>query len=116
LLVTLAWTLTSVVPYALLTLAGFLLWRRSHSVVTVVTGLGFAVALLAQVVGYLVEFQTSIIVRAYKDDGSFTLVPAHSFPHFAHYIGLIGFSVGALGLVWWAATTTPSPNHRWRGP
>ena len=115
-LITLGWILASVVPYALLSVAGFLLWKRNHSVPTAVAGLGFAVALLAQVVGYVVELETSTILRAYKEDGSFTLVPAHTFPHLAHYSSLVAFSFGALGLVWFAATTAPSPNNRWRGP
>jgi hypothetical protein len=105
LLLTLAWILVSVVPYALLTCAGILLWKRSHSVAAAVATLGFALALLAQVVGFLVELQTSTTVRAYKDDGSFTLVQAHSFPHLAHYGSLVGFWAGALGLVRHAATT-----------
>jgi hypothetical protein len=116
LVLTLAWILSSVVPFALLAVAGFLLWRRNHSVAAAVVAVGFAVSLLAQVVGYLVEFNTSIMTRAYKDDGSFTLVPAHTFPHLAHYSSLVGFWVGALGLVWLATSISPSPNNRRRGP
>ena len=112
-LTTVAWTLTSVVPYALLTVAGFLLWRRSHSAASAVAALGFAVALLTQLVGFLVELETASFVRAYQDDGTFVMVHAHTFPRIAHYVGLGGSWIGALGFVWYAA---PSPNNRWRVP
>ena len=72
-------------------------------------------SLLAQVAGYLVEFNTSFMMRAYKDDGSFTLVPMHTFPHIANYGSRVGFWVGALALVWLATSTLTSPNKRWSG-
>jgi hypothetical protein len=106
LLLTLAWTLPSVIPYALLTAAGFLLWRRERSLATSAITLGFALAFLAQVVGFLVELETSAFVRAYKDDGSFVMVHAHAFPRFAHYGGLGGFWVGALA---WFGTPPLGP-------
>jgi hypothetical protein len=115
LLLTLAWILSLVVPFALLAVAGFLLWRRSRSVAAAFVAGGFAASLLAQVAGYLVEFNTSFMMRAYKDDGSFTLVPMHTFPHIANYSSRVGFWVGALALVWLATSTLPSPNKRWSG-
>ncbi len=112
-LVTLMWGLTSGVPYALMGVAGFLLWRRGHSVATAIVAVGFAVAFLSQVVGLLVQLETDAFVRAYRDDGTFVTVHAHAFPQFARYCGLVGFWVGALGLL---LHSVPSPNNRWRGP
>ena len=115
-LLSLAWTIPSIAPYALLTAAGFLLWRRERSVATMAIALGFALAFLAQVVGFLVELETSAFVRAYKDDGSFVMVHAHAFPRFAHYAGLVGFWVGAIALVWYAIGRRTSPNQRLERP
>jgi len=106
LLFTLAWILASAVPFALLAVAGFLLWRCNHSVAAAAVVVGFVVSLLAQVGGYLVEFSTSTVSRAYKDNGTFTFVPVHTFLHVAHCISLVGFWVGALGLVWLASSTS----------
>ena len=45
---TLTWALLFVVPYAILTAAGVLLWKRWRSFATFLVALGFAAALVGQ--------------------------------------------------------------------
>jgi hypothetical protein len=92
-------TWVSVVPYAVLTAAGVLLWRRSHSLATIMVAVGFAAALLGQIAGLFVSSKVDTVMRAHRD-ATFFLVQHHAIPHQA---ALAGLWAAALGLLWHAS-------------
>ena len=54
---TLTWALLFVVPYAILTAAGVLLWKRWRSFATFLVALGFPAALVGQVAGLFINLE-----------------------------------------------------------
>jgi hypothetical protein len=90
-------TLT-VVAYAVLTLAGVLLWRRARSFATAMVAIGFAIVLLDQVI-LLVSYSRMIAsVRSHSGD---TLYVIYHRANSLHVV-LVGLSVAAVGLLWHA--------------
>jgi putative alpha-1,2-mannosidase len=89
------WVLLFVTPYVVLTLAGGLLWKRSHTVAAGMVAVGFAMALLGQLAA-LWEGLTAF--RAAGD--THTSDPTFVFPWLTHYVGEAGFWVAAVGLLW----------------
>ena len=94
---TITWIL--VAPYAVLTAAGVLLWRRSHSVATIMVAAGFAAALLGQIAQLFVSLKVDAVMRAHRD-ATFFLVQHHTVPH---QVALAGLWAAALGLLWHAS-------------
>ena len=93
---TLTWALLFVLPYAVLTVAGVLLWKRSRSVAAFLVALGFAAALLGQVAGFFVNVELSAAMRNRGVVG----LHLHGLPWLAHYLGIGGIWVAAVGLLW----------------
>lgn len=100
----LIWTLLLVVPFAILTTAGVLLWRRSRSAATGMIALGFAATVLSLASGLfatyrshaaLSEFATA--TRAHQDT-YFIVAHYHRFPLLT--LGLMGIWAAALGTLW----------------
>jgi hypothetical protein len=94
---TIAWIL--VVPYAVLTAAGVLLWRRTRTVATIMVAGGFAAALLGQLAGLFVSVKVDAVMRAHRD-ATFFLVQHHAIPH---QVAMAGLWAAALGLLWHAS-------------
>lgn len=88
-----------IVPYAVLTTAGVLLWRRAHSVATIMVAGGFAAILLGQLAGLFVSLKVDAVMRAHRD-ATFFLVQHHAIPH---QVALAGLWAAALGLLWHAS-------------
>ena len=88
-----------VVPYALFTAAGVLLWRRSHSVATILVTVGFAAALLGQIAGLFASLKVDAVMRTHRDE-TFFLVEHHAVPH---HVALVGLWAAAVGLLWHAS-------------
>jgi hypothetical protein len=106
---TLIWALLFVVPYAVLTTAGVLLWRRSRSIATFMVALGFAAALLGQVAGMFIslEFSAAIAAQHAHQNGAPFELHYHVFPWLTHHVGLFGIWTAAVGLVWHASRKRP---------
>jgi len=94
---TITWIL--VLPFAVLTAAGVLLWRRSHSVATIMVAGGFAAALFGQIAGAFVSLKVDAVMRAHPD-ATFFLVQHHAVPR---QVALAGLWAAALGLLWHAS-------------
>jgi hypothetical protein len=88
-----------VAPYAVFTAAGVLLWRRSHSVATILVAAGFAAALLGQIAELLVSLKVAAVMHTHRD-GTFYLVGHHAVPH---HVALAGVCTAAVGLLWHAS-------------
>jgi hypothetical protein len=88
-----------VVPYAVLMVAGVLLWRRTHSVATLLVAGGFAAAALGQIAGLFVSLRVDAIMRAHRDE-TFYLVQHHAVPQ---HVALVGLWAAAIGLLWHAS-------------
>jgi len=101
-----ALTLISIVAYAVLTVAGTVLWKRTGSRQTVLIAIGFALVLLDQV-SVLVEcFEINALLRARPSD-TFFLIHHHAF---LHYPFILGLSLAAVGLLWHAVGKSASPS------
>ena len=98
--------LASALPVAALAAGGVLLWRRLGSVAALLVALGFAAALLGQVVDLIRSFELSSVMRAHPDS-TFFVVYRLGLPLLAHYVGLVGLWAAAAGLTWHAVTTLP---------
>ena len=85
-------------PYAILTAAGVLLWRRSHSVATILVAGGFAAALRGQIVELFVSVKVAAVMHTHRDE-TFYLVGHHAVPH---RVALVGVCTAAVGLLWHA--------------
>ena len=101
---TLIWTFVLVVPYAILTTAGVLLWRRSRSAATGMIALGFAVTFLSLASGLFAEYKTHAFLAEFS-----AVSPAHQDTYFivSHYhrfplltLGLLGIWAAAVGTLW----------------
>ena len=93
------WALILAIPYAVLALAGVLLWKRQPSVATALVALGFAAVLLSEVVGLVESFEYTSIVRAHPD-ASFVVAHYHTAPRVIHFAGILGLWGAAIGLTW----------------
>src|SRR5579872_3567866 len=89
----------AVAAFALLTLAGAVLWRRTRTLATALIAIGFALVLAEQVstlVGYL-EF--GAILNGHSGDTLF-VIQHHGL---LRYVSILGLCAAALGLMWHAA-------------
>lgn len=86
-------------PYAILTAAGVLFWRRSHSLATAMVACGFAAALLGQLAGVFVSLEVDAVMQAHRD-ATFFVVQHHTVPR---YVALVGLWIAAIGLLWHAS-------------
>jgi hypothetical protein len=101
---TLIWTLLLVVPFAILTTAGVLLWRRWRSAATGMIALGFAATLLSVASGLFATYKTHALLseltsapRAQQD--TFYVV-AHYHRFLLLPLGLLGIWAAAVGTLW----------------
>ena len=116
-LVELLWSLLAILPYVALTVAGVLLWRRYRSTATSAVAMGFAVALLDQLIGVASWIQFLIWSRIHSD--SAIIIPhPHLVGAISHAVALVGLLAASAGLLWHVthADQSASPNNRWRGP
>jgi hypothetical protein len=100
---TLVWTLLLLVPCAVLTAAGVLLWRRWRSIATAMIALGFAATLVSLASGLFVTYRTHAVL---VDLTSAPQARQDTFFVVAHYhrflptLGLLGIWVAAAGTLW----------------
>ena len=101
---TLIWTFVLVVPYAILTTAGVVLWRRWRSVATAMTALGFAATFLSQASGLFARYKTHAVLSELssappvQQDTYYVVAHYHRFPLLT--LGLLGIWTAALGTLW----------------
>jgi len=100
---TLVWTLLLLVPCAVLTAAGALLWRRWRSIATAMIALGFAATFVSLASGLFVTYRTHAVLvdltsaPQARQDTFFVVAHYHRFlPSF----GLLGIWVAAAGTIW----------------
>ena len=102
LLDTLIWTLALVVPCAVLTAAGVVLWKRWRSVATALIALGFAATLLSVVSALLATHKTHAVMSELasapqsNQDTLFIVAHYRRFP----LLGILGMWVAAAGTLW----------------
>ena len=95
-------TLLILVPCAVLTAAGVLLWRRWRSAATAMIALGFAATFLSLASGLFATYRTHAVL---KELTSAPHAQQDTFFIVAHYqrfalLGVLGMWVGALGTLW----------------
>jgi hypothetical protein len=100
---TLVWTLLLLVPCAVLTAAGVLLWRRWRSIATTMIALGFAATSVSLASGLFVTYRTHAVLvnltsAAQARQDTFFVV-AH-YHRFLPALGLLGIWVAAAGTLW----------------
>jgi len=101
---TLVWTVLLVVPYAILTTAGVLLWKRWRSAATAMIALGFAATFLCLASGLFATYKTHAILSQLtsapqaQQDTFFIVAHYHRFPLLA--LGLLGSWAAAVGTLW----------------
>ena len=97
------WTLLLMVPCAVLTAAGVLLWRRWHSAATAMIALGFAATLIGLASSLFVTYQTHAVLAELtsapqaQQDTLFVVAHYH-FP--LATLGLLGMWAAAMGTLW----------------
>jgi hypothetical protein len=97
------WTLLLMVPCAVLTAAGVLLWRHWRSAATAMIALGFAATFLGLASSLFATYQTHAVLaeltsapQAQKD--TFFVVAHYRFP--LATLGLLGMWAAAVGTLW----------------
>ena len=99
---TLIWMFVLIVPYAILTTAGVLLWRRRRSAAAAMITLGFAATLLSVACSLFMTLKTHAVLvdltSAPKAERDTFYIVAHHFPVLA--LGLLGIWAAALGTLW----------------
>ena len=99
---TLIWTLLLVVPHAILTTSGVLLWRRRRSAATAMIALGFAATLLSVACSLFMTLKTHAVLTdlttAPQANQDTFFIVAHFFPVLA--LGILGIWAAALGTLW----------------
>jgi hypothetical protein len=101
---TLLWTFLLVVPFAVLTTAGVLLWRRWRSVPTAMIALGFAATFVGLASGLFAPYKTHAVLSELssaplaQQDASYGLAHYHRFPLLA--LGILGIWAAAVGTLW----------------
>ena len=98
-------TLLFAVAYAVLTVAGAVLWKRTRSLQSALVAIGFALVLLDQV-SALVEYFEFIALMHDRPSDTFFLIYHHAF---LHYVSLFGLWAAAVGLMWHAAGKSAPP-------
>ena len=107
-LYTITWVLVLVVPLAVLTVAGVLLFRRWRSAATAMVALGFAATLIGQVVALYESFKLSAAMQELKPvvdthrNTLFLVAHFHAVPVLTHHVAVFGLSLAAVGLLWHA--------------
>ena len=101
---TLILTLLLVVPCAVLTAAGVLLWRRWRSAATAMIALGFAATFLSVASGLFATYKTHAVLSELttappaQRDTFFIVAHYHRFP----LLGVLGMWAAAAGTLWHA--------------
>jgi len=101
---TLIWTLLLVVPFAVLTTAGVLLWRRWRSAATAMIALGFAETFLSLGSGLFATYKTHAVLLGLisapqaRQDTFSSVAHYHRFPLLP--LGLLGIWAAAMGTLW----------------
>ena len=97
------WTLLLMVPCAVLTAAGVLLWRRWRSAATAMIALGFAATFLGLASSLFATYKTHAVLvemtsapQAQQD--TFFVVAHYRFP--LATLGLLGMWAAAVGTLW----------------
>ena len=97
------WTLLLMVPLAVLTASGVLLWRRWRSAATAMIALGFAAAFLGLASSLFATYRTHAVLaeltsvpQAQQD--TFFIVAHYRFP--LATLGLLGMWAAAAGTLW----------------
>jgi hypothetical protein len=97
------WTLLLMVPCAVLSAAGVLLWRRWRSTATAMIALGFAATLLGLASSLFATYRTQAILahlttapQAQQD--TFFVVAHYRYP--LATLGLLGMWAAAVGTLW----------------
>jgi hypothetical protein len=103
-LITLAWILVLVVPYAFLALAGVLLWKRHRSVATVIIAVGFVATFIGQAAGIHLSHEVSAAVLTQQDASLVLTQHRRIFPLLTRYAAVCGLWAAAVGMVWHAAS------------
>ena len=96
--------LLSALPYLALTVAGVLLWKRSHSIATTLVAVGFAAALCIQVARMVTYFTFQPPMEAHHQGErlAFNLYYLVA-PWWQRYVELLGIWTAAVGLLWHAS-------------
>lgn len=97
--------LLSTVAYAIFTVAGAVLWKRTRSLQTALVAIGFALVLPGQVSGLIAYFEFVALLRGHSGD-TFYLIEHHVF---LHYVSILGLWIAAVGMVWHAAEKSAPP-------
>ena len=98
-------TLLSTVAYAVLTVAGALLWKRTRSLPTALVTIGFALVLPDQLIEQAEYFQFITLLHGRPPDTYF-LVYHHAV---LRCVSILGLWVAAVGLVWHASRKSAPP-------
>jgi len=96
---TIAAALLATVAYAVITGAGAVLWKRTHSLAAAMVALGFALVLLDQIVALVEYLELRSLLRGHAADTLF-IVHHHLF---LHYVADLGLWIAAVGLAWHSA-------------
>lgn len=101
---TLILSLLLVVPYAILTIAGVLLWRRWRSAATAMIALGFAATFLSLASALFVTYRTHAVLydlttAPSPHQDTFFLV-AHYHAFLVLTLGLLGSWSAGMGTLW----------------
>ena len=100
---TLILTSLLVVPFAMLTTAGVLLWKRWRSAATAMIALGFSATFLSLASGLFARYRTHAVLSEFT---SATSVHQDTYFIVAHYhrplltLGLFGIWAAAVGTLW----------------
>lgn len=113
-LLTTLWYLAFILSFALLSVAGAILWRRFRSSATLLVAVGFTFALLEQLMALTVTVEFRSMLRAHPDASCF-LPHLHLVAILGHYTGLLGLWSAAVGLLWHAGRPASS-NQRLERP
>ena len=97
------WTLLLLVPCAVLSVAGVLLWRRWRSAATAMIALGFAAAFLGLASSLFATYQTHAVLSELTSapqtqQDTFFVVAHYRFP--LATLGLLGMWAAAVGTLW----------------
>ena len=102
----LIWTFLLGVPYAILTTAGIVLWRRWRSGATAMIALGFAATFLGLAAGLFATYRASAalsdVTSAMPVHQDTLFIVAHYHPFSLLALGLLGIWTAAAGLAWHA--------------
>jgi heme/copper-type cytochrome/quinol oxidase subunit 1 len=111
---TLILPLLLIVPCAVLTAAGVLLWRRRRSAATAMIALGFAVIFLSLASSLFATYRTHAVLldmtsaRPAQQDTFFIVAHYHRFA----LLGILGMWVAAVGVLWLGLEQPRAVRHR----